>query len=201
MSNFDTAITYTKNIRNKKGVQIMEDAKVIFNELKRNLSEQEQDLVNMLWKIEDGYMEENKSFEQKYNVTYEKMRDILRGILTKYPNEIKHLNFATCKHLKDSIWIKEGDVLDIRMDIPEEYYDEEKQDSMCSQWVWYYLNDKKFKDYIIDIPVKEIFDDIEDFISVNFKDDTNATEYEVLETEDFGDYQTAKIKVKVIKDV
>lgn len=173
------------------------EPKDIFEEVKPQFTKQEQDLINLLFEIEDKEPKTIEQFQEMNNLNYEQVRDILRNLLNTHKTEIAKMRPIVKKCVDDNIIIKENDILELEWDI---VYPDENAGANCNLWFKYTLNGEEFSSFDFDVPEDELYSDIKDYIDINLKADTGITDYEIFDVNTFDrEHQTAKIKAKRIE--
>ena len=177
----------------------MKKAIEFFEEIKPKFTKQQQDLINLLFEIEDKSPKTIEEFQKLYNLTYEQVRNLLRDLLDTHKEEIKEMRPIVKKCVSDNIIIKENDILELDMRVNYPYEDD---DTTCSIWLEYTLNGKEFSSFDFNLPEDELYSDISDYINSNLETDTGITDYEIFDVQDSDcEHQTAKIKAKRIEIV
>ena len=173
------------------------EPKDIFEEVKPQFTKQEQDLINLLFEIEDKEPKTIEQFQEMNNLNYEQVRDILRNLLNTHKTEIAKLRPIVKKCVDSNIIIKENDILELDMRVDYPYED---GDTDCKLWFKYMLNGEEFSRFDFEVPEDELYSDIKDYIELNLKIDTGITDYEIFDVhDDDSEHQTAKIKAKRIE--
>ena len=107
------------------------EPKDIFEEVKPQFTKQEQDLINLLFEIEDKEPKTIEQFQEMNNLNYEQVRDILRNLLNTHKTEIAKLRPIVKKCVDSNIIIKENDILELDMRVDYPYED---GDTDCKLW-------------------------------------------------------------------
>lgn len=207
MSKSDTGVNHNKGIRKDGLIMItrtipidLGKARAAFNEMKDRLTKQEQDLINALFEIENRTSKSKEEFEKTYKLDNEQMKSVLRDVLIKCDKEMKEIQYATHLHISDNIWIKPGDIVEIEMRVSEDPI-ETKSDLTVWHEITYKLNDKVLHDFSFDLPEDQKYEDISEYIDASIMTDLEVTDYEVFEESGDGFLETAKIKVKSLKEL
>ena len=176
----------------------MKKVKDIFDGIKGNLTQQEQDLINVLFGIEDRNPKTEEEFKKMYNLDNEQKRSVLRDVLTKCEKEVRQIQFAAHMYISDNIWIKAGDVVEIKMQVSEDPVETSDGPKIWHQ-ITYELNGRELHDFSFDLPEDQKYDNICEYIDNSVCDDLEIEDYESFDATGDGFYETAKIKVLSIK--
>ena len=125
------------------------------------------------------------------------MRGVVRDILTKCQKEIKQIEYETHSYIRDNIWIKVGDILEVELYISYEPLIDEDESSYRQRMICKH-NGNEIWDFDETLSKDQLCCSIEEYFAC-YLEATGITDYEVFDVEDNGNYQTAKIKVKAIK--
>ena len=90
--------------------------------------------------------------------------------------------------------LKANDILDVSLHINDEGINETQYS------VTYSLNGEIYTSADVTMPKDSGFLDIEEWISQDMASFSNVSDYEVFDVTDEGEYQTAKIKFKGLKE-
>jgi len=170
----------------------------LLKESLQDLSPKERDVIMLLFGL-GGHRYTSEEIACLYNVDTEMITNIADQALSKIKKSIpkEELKFVLDNIGEDESapLSKENDVLEVSLS----YSENENEETNYS--VTYYLNGEIYASADVTMPKDSGYLDIEEWIRQDVDSFPEISDYEVFDITDEGESQTAKIRIKALKEV